>query len=147
MGARFRRGETWQFAARALGAEPDDEELRAFGALQLRPRIGGEITAADKFRVAKTRQNDHFSSACAGIRWIAAYRKKRAQLGPAAASERGESMTTILPVIMCGGSGTRIWPESRESLPKQFIPLIGDRSTFQSIVSLLGDRAIFEPPV
>jgi mannose-1-phosphate guanylyltransferase/mannose-6-phosphate isomerase len=56
-------------------------------------------------------------------------------------------MTKILPVIMCGGSGTRVWPESRESLPKQFIPLIGDRSTFQSIVSVVGDRAIFEPPV
>jgi mannose-1-phosphate guanylyltransferase/mannose-6-phosphate isomerase len=48
---------------------------------------------------------------------------------------------------MCGGSGTRVWPESRESLPKQFIPLIGDRSTFQSIVGAVGDRAIFEPPV
>jgi len=48
---------------------------------------------------------------------------------------------------MCGGSGTRVWPESRESLPKQFIPLIGDRSTFQSIVGVVGDRAIFEPPV
>ena len=56
-------------------------------------------------------------------------------------------MTKILPVIMCGGSGTRVWPESRESLPKQFIPLVGDRSTFQSIVSLLGDPTIFEPPV
>jgi mannose-1-phosphate guanylyltransferase / mannose-6-phosphate isomerase len=56
-------------------------------------------------------------------------------------------MTKILPVIMCGGSGTRVWPESRESLPKQFIPLIGDRSTFQSIVSLVGDPTIFERPV
>ena len=37
----------------------------------------------------------------------------------------------ILPVIMCGGSGTRVWPESRESLPKQFISLIGLHSTFQ----------------
>src|SRR5271157_4131274 len=55
-------------------------------------------------------------------------------------------MTKIRPVIICGGSGTRVWPESRESLPKQFIPLIGDRSTFQSIVSLVGDRTIFEPP-
>jgi len=53
----------------------------------------------------------------------------------------------LLPVIMCGGSGTRMWPESRESLPKQFIPLIGERSTFQSIVSLVGDPAVFEPPV
>ncbi len=56
-------------------------------------------------------------------------------------------MTKILPVVMCGGSGTRVWPESRESLPKQFIPLIGDRSTFQSIVGLLGDPSIFEPAV
>jgi mannose-1-phosphate guanylyltransferase len=45
----------------------------------------------------------------------------------------------ILPVIMCGGSGTRMWPESRESLPKQFIPLIGQRSTFQTIVSVVSD--------
>ncbi len=38
---------------------------------------------------------------------------------------------TILPVIMCGGSGTRLWPASRESMPKQFIPLLRDLSTFQ----------------
>ena len=42
--------------------------------------------------------------------------------------------------------GHRVWPELRESLPKQFIPLIGDRSTFRSIVSLVGDRSIFNPP-
>jgi mannose-1-phosphate guanylyltransferase/mannose-6-phosphate isomerase len=40
-----------------------------------------------------------------------------------------------------------MWPESRESLPKQFIPLIGQRSTFQSIVSLVSDPAIFDPAV
>ena len=48
---------------------------------------------------------------------------------------------------MCGGSGTRVWPELRESLPKQFIPLIGDRSTFQSIVGVVGDGEVFERPV
>jgi mannose-1-phosphate guanylyltransferase / mannose-6-phosphate isomerase len=47
---------------------------------------------------------------------------------------------------MGGGSGTRMWPESRESLPKQFIPLIGQRSTFQSIVSV-SDPAVFGPTV
>ena len=52
----------------------------------------------------------------------------------------------ILPVIMCGGSGTRVWPESRESLPKQFIPLVGDRSTFQMAMEMLSDP-IFETPV
>ena len=52
----------------------------------------------------------------------------------------------ILPVIMCGGSGTRVWPESRESLPKQFIPLVGEESTFQMAMEALADD-IFEMPV
>jgi mannose-1-phosphate guanylyltransferase / mannose-6-phosphate isomerase len=52
----------------------------------------------------------------------------------------------ILPVIMCGGAGTRVWPESRESLPKQFIPLVGPLSTFQMVAGMLSDEA-FEPPV
>src|ERR1700741_2463026 len=56
-------------------------------------------------------------------------------------------MSKIRPVIMCGGAGSRIWPESRESLPKPFIPLIGQRSTFQSIVSLVGDSDVFDPAV
>jgi mannose-1-phosphate guanylyltransferase/mannose-6-phosphate isomerase len=37
----------------------------------------------------------------------------------------------IYPVIMCGGSGTRLWPASRPGSPKQFIPLVGGYSTFQ----------------
>jgi len=53
----------------------------------------------------------------------------------------------IRPVIMCGGSGTRMWPESRESLPKQFISLIGQRSTFQTIVGVVSDPAVFDPAV
>eukprot|EP01037_Dinobryon_pediforme_P012618 gene12618-12708_t len=48
---------------------------------------------------------------------------------------------------MCGGSGTRVWPESRESLPKQFIPLVGERSTFQNIMKILADRTIFDEPI
>jgi mannose-1-phosphate guanylyltransferase / mannose-6-phosphate isomerase len=36
-----------------------------------------------------------------------------------------------VPVIIRGGSGARVCSESRESLPKQFIPLIDERSTFQ----------------
>jgi mannose-1-phosphate guanylyltransferase/mannose-6-phosphate isomerase len=40
----------------------------------------------------------------------------------------------IYPVIMCGGSGTRLWPASRPSRPKQFIPLAGNRSLFQETV-------------
>jgi len=37
----------------------------------------------------------------------------------------------IHPVILCGGSGTRLWPLSRKAFPKQFIPLIGDKSLLQ----------------
>lgn len=56
-------------------------------------------------------------------------------------------MAKILPVIMCGGSGTRMWPESRESLPKQFLPLLGPRSTFQNTVAMLADPDLFERPI
>ena len=37
----------------------------------------------------------------------------------------------ITPIILCGGSGTRLWPLSRKSFPKQFVPLIEDKSLFQ----------------
>ena len=53
----------------------------------------------------------------------------------------------VRPVIMCGGSGTRLWPASRETLPKQFAPLIGDRSTFQETLLRVQDPAIFGRPV
>ena len=55
-------------------------------------------------------------------------------------------MRKIQPVIMCGGSGTRVWPESRETLPKQFIPLVGEKSTFQTTMQMLADPA-FETPI
>ena len=38
---------------------------------------------------------------------------------------------SIIPVIMCGGSGTRLWPLSRKALPKQFVPLIQGKSLLQ----------------
>jgi mannose-1-phosphate guanylyltransferase/mannose-6-phosphate isomerase len=37
-------------------------------------------------------------------------------------------MTQIQPVVLCGGSGTRLWPLSRKTLPKQFVPLIDNKS-------------------
>lgn len=37
----------------------------------------------------------------------------------------------IQPVVLCGGSGTRLWPLSRKAFPKQFIPLIGEKSLLQ----------------
>lgn len=38
---------------------------------------------------------------------------------------------TIVPVILCGGSGTRLWPLSRQDYPKQFLKLMGEHSLFQ----------------
>jgi len=40
-------------------------------------------------------------------------------------------MCSIFPVILCGGSGTRLWPLSRKSFPKQFVPLIENKSLLQ----------------
>lgn len=47
--------------------------------------------------------------------------------------------TPILPVILCGGSGTRLWPLSRKSHPKQFVPLIGGKS----LLRLTAERLAF----
>jgi mannose-1-phosphate guanylyltransferase/mannose-6-phosphate isomerase len=41
---------------------------------------------------------------------------------------------TIVPVILCGGSGTRLWPASRENRPKQFLKLMDDKSLLQNTV-------------
>jgi len=52
---------------------------------------------------------------------------------------------TIVPVILCGGSGTRLWPLSRKSFPKQFVPLIDGKSLLQLTlerVAGLGDSVI-----
>jgi mannose-1-phosphate guanylyltransferase / mannose-6-phosphate isomerase len=54
---------------------------------------------------------------------------------------------TILPVILCGGSGTRLWPASRESMPKQFTPLVDPTtSTFQATIRRVADPAVFARP-
>mgnify|MGYP003391858898 CR=1 FL=1 len=43
-------------------------------------------------------------------------------------------MKTIIPVVLCGGSGTRLWPLSRKDTPKQFLRLMGEHSLFQQTV-------------
>src|SRR5436190_15407462 len=53
----------------------------------------------------------------------------------------------IIPLIMCGGAGTRLWPASREVHPKQFLSLFGKRSTFQDTLIRVSDPALFERPV
>ena len=53
----------------------------------------------------------------------------------------------IVPVIMCGGAGTRLWPVSRESMPKQFVPLVGQASTFQQVLARITDPELFARPI
>jgi len=52
----------------------------------------------------------------------------------------------ICPIILCGGSGTRLWPLSRKSYPKQFSQLTGINSLFQATVDRLSGPA-FTPPL
>ena len=53
----------------------------------------------------------------------------------------------ITPVIICGGTGTRLWPLSRESQPKQFFPIAGGASTFQQVLARVADPEIFGRPI
>lgn len=53
----------------------------------------------------------------------------------------------IIPLVMCGGAGTRLWPASREVHPKQFLPLFGARSTFQETLLRVSDTIMFDRPV
>ena len=51
--------------------------------------------------------------------------------------ETGDSVHQITPVILCGGSGTRLWPLSRSAFPKQFLVLSGKTTLFQQAVERL----------
>lgn len=55
----------------------------------------------------------------------------------------------VRPVILCGGSGTRLWPLSRAEFPKQFLSLFGQESLFQlaveRLVGLAGDDILLAP--
>lgn len=56
------------------------------------------------------------------------------------------ALPMITPVLLCGGSGTRLWPLSRKSYPKQFARLLGDDSLFQASARRL-TGAGFAPPL
>ncbi|WP_114967307.1 mannose-1-phosphate guanylyltransferase/mannose-6-phosphate isomerase [Alkalilacustris brevis] len=56
------------------------------------------------------------------------------------------NVPVIHPVILCGGSGTRLWPLSRRSYPKQFMPLIGETTLFQASAQRVAGAG-FAPPL
>ncbi|WP_039017866.1 mannose-1-phosphate guanylyltransferase/mannose-6-phosphate isomerase [Halocynthiibacter namhaensis] len=59
-------------------------------------------------------------------------------------------MFTVYPVILCGGSGTRLWPLSRKSYPKQFVPVVGEKTLFQASAERMsgrGERMDFAKPL
>jgi mannose-1-phosphate guanylyltransferase/mannose-6-phosphate isomerase len=53
----------------------------------------------------------------------------------------------ITPIILSGGAGKRLWPESIEARPKPFLPLVGGQSTFAMTLDRVSDQTIFAPPV
>lgn len=53
----------------------------------------------------------------------------------------------IYPIVLCGGSGTRLWPLSRESYPKQFTRILGDESLFQGSARRLTDPLFAAPTI
>ncbi|MEZ0468293.1 mannose-1-phosphate guanylyltransferase/mannose-6-phosphate isomerase [Phaeobacter sp. SYSU ZJ3003] len=55
--------------------------------------------------------------------------------------------STITPILLCGGSGTRLWPLSRKSYPKQFVPLVGEETLFQASAKRLSGTGYAAPMV
>ncbi|MEJ2408238.1 MAG: sugar phosphate nucleotidyltransferase [Novosphingobium sp.] len=56
-------------------------------------------------------------------------------------------MPDIVPVILCGGNGTRLWPRSRASMPKPFLPLVGDQTLFEAALARCPVDGGFSPPI
>jgi mannose-1-phosphate guanylyltransferase len=53
----------------------------------------------------------------------------------------------IVPVILSGGSGTRLWPLSTAERPKQFLSLLGEDSLFKQTISRVADRERYDAPI
>ncbi|WP_345720550.1 mannose-1-phosphate guanylyltransferase [Qipengyuania xiamenensis] len=60
---------------------------------------------------------------------------------------RSEEVQVIQPVVLCGGSGTRLWPLSRADRPKPFLPLLDERTLFQQTLDRLNEGGLFAEPL
>jgi mannose-1-phosphate guanylyltransferase/mannose-6-phosphate isomerase len=56
-------------------------------------------------------------------------------------------MARIYPVVLCGGSGTRLWPRSRSHAPKPFLPLVDERTLFEATLGRCADAESFAEPI
>jgi mannose-1-phosphate guanylyltransferase/mannose-1-phosphate guanylyltransferase/mannose-6-phosphate isomerase len=56
------------------------------------------------------------------------------------------SSARVTPIILAGGAGARLWPVSRDGLPKQFQPLVGPLSTYQQTLERVADSSLFDAP-
>jgi len=57
------------------------------------------------------------------------------------------TVAIVHPVILCGGSGTRLWPVSRKVSPKPFLPLVGEETLFEQAVTRVAGDDRFAPPL
>jgi len=56
-------------------------------------------------------------------------------------------MAKVVPVVLSGGTGSRLWPLSREALPKQLLPLVGSESMLQATVARTAGFDAFDAPI
>lgn len=66
---------------------------------------------------------------------------------PSTAEKAGSSSSTIVPVVLSGGAGSRLWPYSTEDTPKQFLSFTGAKSLFQLTLDRVHDRQRFAAPI
>jgi mannose-1-phosphate guanylyltransferase / mannose-6-phosphate isomerase len=57
------------------------------------------------------------------------------------------TLPRIIPLLLAGGTGTRLWPVSRDTMPKQFLPLVGNRSTYQEALARVKREDLYAPPI
>jgi mannose-1-phosphate guanylyltransferase len=74
---------------------------------------------------------------------------KRSRLSAlyATGSQQLSESSKITPVILSGGSGTRLWPMSRAEQPKQFLPLTAEASMFALTIARTNDQSRFADPI